>query len=46
VLNLFFANQPYLGIAQAVIAALLALVVMWVARWREIHLEKDIITAL
>jgi putative ABC transport system permease protein len=39
-------NQLWLGLAQALAAATLALAVMLLARKREIHLEGDILTAL
>jgi putative ABC transport system permease protein len=42
----FFSNQLTLGCAQAAIAAALALVVMLVARQRQIHLERETIVAL
>jgi putative ABC transport system permease protein len=45
-LNLIFANQIYLGIAQALVAFVLALVIMLVARWSLIRLEREIIGAL
>jgi putative ABC transport system permease protein len=45
-LNQLFSSQIYLGIAQAFIAFLLALVVMLVARWSAIRLEREIIVAL
>jgi putative ABC transport system permease protein len=45
-LNQFFSNQIYLGIAQAAVAGLLALGFMWLARWREIHLEREISISL
>ena len=41
-----FANQLALGCAQAAVATLLALVVMLLARQREIHLERETIVAL
>jgi putative ABC transport system permease protein len=41
-----FANQLALGSAQAVVATLLALGVMLLARQREIHLEREVIVAL
>jgi putative ABC transport system permease protein len=46
VLNHFFSNSLSLGVAQAIIAALLALGVMGIARWRNIHLEREVIVAL
>ena len=45
-LNQLFSNQLALGAAQAVIAALLALAVMWITRWQHIHLESEIAVAL
>ena len=45
-LNLLFSNQLYLGAAQAVIAALLAIAVMLLARWQAIHLEREVLVAL
>jgi putative ABC transport system permease protein len=45
-LNWFFSNQLYLGIAQAVVTIILALAVMLIARWQEIKLEREIIVAL
>lgn len=45
-LSQFFSEGIELGLAQAAIAALLALAVMLVARWREIHLERETIISL
>ena len=45
-LNALFSNQFALGAAQAVVAIILALLVMVVARWSEIHLEKEITVSL
>lgn len=45
-LNALFSNQFALGAAQAVVAIILALLVMMVARWSEIHLEKEITVSL
>ncbi len=45
-LNQLFDNTLYLGIAQAVVATLLALTVMLIARWRDIHVERDVVVAL
>jgi putative ABC transport system permease protein len=39
-------SQLHLGLAQAAVAALLALAVMLVARQRRIHLERDLIVAM
>src|SRR6202035_176756 len=41
-----FASQLALGCAQAAVATLLALAVMLLARQREIHLERETVTAL
>jgi UDP-glucose/iron transport system permease protein len=41
-----FANPLTLGCAQAVVATLLALAVMLLARRREIHLERETLTTL
>lgn len=40
-LNMFFEGQLSLGIAQAAVAFVLALVVVWVARRADIHLERE-----
>ena len=45
-LNQFLNNQIALGSLQAFLAALLALAVTGIARWQEIHLEKEIVIAL
>lgn len=45
-LNQFFREGIELGLAQAVVAALLALAVMLVAQRKKIHLEKETIIAL
>jgi putative ABC transport system permease protein len=42
----FLNSQIAFGTLQAVLAALLALAVMVIARWQEIHLEREIVTAL
>ena len=42
----FFVNQLSLGFAQAAVVTLLALLVMLLARQREIHLERETIVAL
>src|ERR1700733_6687864 len=42
----FFTNQLTLGCAQAALAGLLALAVAFLARRREIHLERETIVAL
>jgi putative ABC transport system permease protein len=42
----FFANQLFLGCAQAAVATLVALAVMLLARVREIHLESETVVAL
>lgn len=41
-----FDNQIMLGAAQAGVAVLLALAVMLLARWQEIHLERETVIAL
>jgi len=46
VLKELFANQLALGCAQAVVAALLALAVMLLARQKQIHLERETTVAL
>jgi putative ABC transport system permease protein len=46
VLNHWFAGQLKLGLAQAAVAALAALIVVLVARRRQIHLESDTAIAL
>ena len=45
-LRLFFHSQLQLGLAQAVVAALAALVVIVLARRRGIHLEGEIVIAM
>jgi len=45
-LNLIVHNQLYLGLAQAVVAASMAMAVVMLARWREIHLEGEAIIAM
>jgi len=45
-LKQIFSNQLSLGLAQALVATVLALAVMGLARKRQIHLERDIIIAL
>lgn len=45
-LSRYFSEGIELGLAQAAIAALLALAVMGLAHWREIHLERETIVAL
>jgi UDP-glucose/iron transport system permease protein len=45
-LKQMMTNQLWLGLAQALAAAALAMAVMLLARKREIHLERDILTAL
>ena len=42
----FFSNQLYLGLAQAGIAALAAMLVVLLARKRGIHLERDALVAM
>ena len=42
----FFSDTLQLGIAQAVISALLALAVVYVARHNDIHLERETVVAL
>jgi len=46
VLKQMITNQLWLGLAQALAAAALAMAVMMLARKREIHLERDLLTAL
>jgi putative ABC transport system permease protein len=46
VLEQFFQQPRILGIVQAAIAAAMALVLVLVARYRDIHLEKDTVIAL
>lgn len=45
-LSSLFTNQLHLGFAQATIAALMAISVMWLARTRGIHLERETLIAL
>jgi putative ABC transport system permease protein len=45
-LNRFFSEGIPLGLAQAALATLLALAVMFLARWREIRLERETIVSL
>src|SRR5580704_14100545 len=45
-LKLFFSNQLYLGLAQALVAALAAMVVVLLARKRGMHLERDTLVAM
>ena len=45
-LKLFFHTQLQLGLAQATVAALTALIVVFVARRRNIHLEAETLTAM
>ena len=45
-LKQMITNQLWLGLAQALAAAALAMAVMMLARKREIHLERDLLTAL
>jgi len=45
-LSLLFHNQLYLGLAQAAVAALAALMVVLLARRRGIHLESDTLVAM
>jgi putative ABC transport system permease protein len=45
-LNQFFSDPLLLGAAQAVIATVLALAVMFIARAQGIHLEREILIAL
>jgi putative ABC transport system permease protein len=45
-LTQLFDDQLLLGLAQAVIAAISVLLVILLARWREIHLEKETIIAM
>lgn len=45
-LNRFFTDQLYLGLAQSAAAALLAFAVVLLARWRKVHLEKEAAVAL
>lgn len=45
-LNRLFTDQLQLGLAQSVAAALLALAVILLARWRKVHLEGEAAVAL
>ncbi len=45
-LNLFFNNQLFLGLAQAAVTAVLVLVVIFLARQQRIHLESETMVAL
>jgi putative ABC transport system permease protein len=45
-LKLFFSNQLYLGLAQALVAALAATIVVLLARKRGIHLESETAIAM
>jgi len=45
-LKLFFSNQLYLGLAQSVIAALAATIVVLLARKRDIHLGSETLIAM
>src|ERR1700674_3255810 len=45
-LKLFFSNQLYLVLAQALVAALAAMVVVLLARRRGIHLESETVVAM
>jgi putative ABC transport system permease protein len=45
-LKVLFSNQLYLGLAQALIAALAAMLVVLLARKRGIHLERDTLIAM
>jgi len=46
VLSSLFADQLHLGFSQAAVAALMAIAVMWLARTRGIHLERETLIAL
>jgi len=46
VLKHLFSNQLYLGLAQAAVAALAAMIVVWLARKRGIHLESEALVAM
>jgi putative ABC transport system permease protein len=39
-------DQLLLGAVQAALAILLALAVMWIARWQAIHIEREVVVAL
>ncbi len=45
-LKFFFRNQLYLGLSQALVAALAAMSVVWLARKRGIHLESETAIAM
>src|SRR5579863_4390232 len=45
-LKLFFSNQLYLALAQALVAALAAMIVVMLARKRGIHLESETLVAM
>jgi putative ABC transport system permease protein len=45
-LKLFFSNQLYLGLVQALVAAFAAMVVVLLARKRGIHLESETLIAM
>ena len=45
-LNQFFTDPIYLAAAQAFVAGVMALIMMAIASWTGIHLEKEIIIAL
>ena len=45
-LKILFSNQLYLGLSQALVAALAAMVVVLLARKRGIHLERDTLIAM
>ncbi len=45
-LTYFFTDTLSLGIAQAIVAALLALGMVWIARGQSIHIERETIVAL
>src|SRR5579864_3998302 len=45
-LKAFFGNQLYLGLAQALVAAFVAMVVVVLARKRGIHLEGETLIAM
>lgn len=45
-LNQLVENQIALGLAQAAAVTVLALMVMWIARRQDIHLEREILVAL
>jgi len=45
-LKLFFTDTLSLGLAQSIVAALLALIVVWVARQQHIHIERETLIGL